>query len=69
MGNVRAAEDWPSWTDEDRWVPTEADAEWAAKQNETWDAEDGPDPDDPIWEEWAQESVTVTHHELGLRLY
>ena len=75
MGNLRAgstprpAEEWPDWVDDDRWVPTcpsAEDAEWWAAQGKDHHAEDGPDPDDPIWDQWAGESATQDMLERGL---
>src|SRR3954452_21785291 len=73
MGNVRAgsspAESWPPWTDEDRWGigPDPSDAGWAAERNEAWDADDGPAPDDPIWDEWAEEATNQDLMDRGFR--
>jgi hypothetical protein len=35
------AADWPAWTDDDCWTPTEEDAQWWAEQNEEWHDLDG----------------------------
>lgn len=74
MGMPRAAEGWPPWTDEDRWVPTEAglgpeDAEWWTPLGEDHHDEVGPAPDDPIWDQRAEESAAADQLEAGIRMF
>jgi len=67
----QSAADWPSWTDEDRWFPieptgpTEADDAEHASWNQDGHAEDGPAPDDPIWDQWAEEAAQQDRMDAG----
>jgi hypothetical protein len=60
-----SAAEWPEWTDAHTWElgpePTDEDRRWHAEQDD-----DGPAPDDPIWDEWAEEAA---HQDLTDRGY
>ena len=61
-----SAAEWPSWTDEVRFVPTDADAAWAAEHLNEDDGETA--DDDPLWETLADEAMAQDRLERGLCL-
>jgi hypothetical protein len=72
-GKVQGADEtWPESPeiDGDTWElgPDPDDAQWAADNlNGEGHATDGPDADDPIWDEWAGEAAHQDMMERGLR--
>jgi hypothetical protein len=68
------AETWPESPEVDGYSwelgPDPDDARWAADNlngDDEGHATDGPAPDDPIWDEWAEEAATQDLMERGLR--
>jgi hypothetical protein len=59
-----SAAEWPSWTDEIRFAPTDVDAAWAAENLGTDDQTDDPIPDDLL----AGEAEAQDRLENGLLL-
>ena len=54
-----AADTWPDWTDDDRWVPTDDDRRWAAENLNHDDCHtDDPMPDD-VYDGRAEESADL----------
>ena len=64
----QSAADWPNWTDNDRWFPTEADDAENASLNDDWD-DDAHAFDDPIWDVWAAEAEAARQLEQGIRMF
>jgi hypothetical protein len=58
------AAEWPSWTDEFRFVPTDADASWVAENLGTDDQTDDPIPDD-VLDLLADEAKALSRIERG----
>ncbi len=72
----KSAADWPDTTDINGFFwntgPTPQDADAASRLLNDGDeghATDGPNPDDPIWDVWAEEAEAVSQHEAGLRMF
>jgi hypothetical protein len=77
------ASQWPSWTDEVCWEPSDDDERWNAEQNEDWhdlDDDDDTAEADPWTEgdQWeadgwfddrAAESAYLDAHEQGLKTF
>ena len=41
------------------------DARWWANENDDWHSDDGPAPDDPIWDVWAEEAAAREAEQRG----
>jgi hypothetical protein len=59
-----SAAEWPSWTDEIRFAPTDADAAWAGENLGTNDQTDDPIPDD-VLDLLADEAEALSRIERG----
>ncbi len=62
------ADGWPDWTDDHRYSPSEPDEREASEalNDSDWHDLDGPDPNDPIWDQWAEEAANRERAESGL---